>query len=244
MVKMRWLIVSFLLLFICCLSGQRSVTEIGFDDHLNRGLKFMEQENYSMARKEFGLALNINPKSARVNNLMGLAYFHEQNYSLAEKYFQKAIQLEPKFVLGYLNLGGVYAMKQLYPRARQYYEKALSLSPDLVGAYYSLGAICFQMGDQEAAHNYLMKALELDPGYLEKNCASLIGLPMKSAYLTELYFSFARIYADLEDLDRIIEYLNQARDYGFRDWKRLLEEREFEKIKDHPRIKEFLKQDN
>jgi tetratricopeptide (TPR) repeat protein len=244
MFKVRWLVLSFLLVFICCLPVKKSDSEIGFDQHLNSGLNFMQQENYPLARKEFKLALNINPKSARVNNLMGLAYFHEQNYDLAELYFDKAVKLDLDFAVGYLNLGGVWAMKRLYPRAREYYEKALSLSPDLAGAYYSLGAICFQMGDPDSAFNYLTKGLELDPDYLEKHRLNLIGLPMKDSSLAELYFSFARIYASLEDLDRTVEHLNQARENGFRDWKRILEEKEFEKIRDHPRIREFLKQDN
>lgn len=225
-----------------CLPPGKAGSEASFDRHLNAGLAHMRNKDYALARQEFSLALNLNPKSTRVHNLIGLTYFREQNYDMAEMYFQRAVKLDPQFSLGYLNLGGVYAMKQLYPRAREYYEKTISLAPGLVAAYYSLGAVCFQLGDDQAALNYLSKGLELEPDFLEKHPESLAGLPMKGASLSELYFSFARLYAGRQDLERTVEYLKKARQAGFKDWKRVEQEPEFEKIKNHPALKEFLKQ--
>jgi len=240
---MKKLGVILVLIIFCwsCLPTGKAGSEASFDRHLNAGLAHMRNKDYALARQEFSQALNLNPKSTRVLNLLGLTYFHEQNYDMAEIYFQRAIKIDPQFSLGYLNLGGVYAMKQLYPRAREYYEKTISLAPGLVAAYYSLGAVCFQLGDEEAALNYLSKGFELEPDFLEKHPDSLVGLPMKGASLAELYFSFARLYAGRQDLDRTVDYLKRARQAGFRDWKRIEQEPEFEKIRDNPVIREFLK---
>lgn len=245
--KTRFTLLTFLSAFIftifpvSCVSLQKSGSEAEFNQHLNAGISFLQKGNYQLAREEFGMAINLNPKSARAHNLMGIAYFREQNYDYAEMHFQKAVKLDPKFATGYLNLGGVYAMKEHYPKAREYYEKALSISSDLVAAYYSLGAVCFQLGDREKGVYYLSKGLELDPNFLDKHANSLTGLPMKGSALPELYFSFAKLYASRGDVDRTIEYLNKARQYGFKDWKRIEAEKEFSAIREDPRIKEFLK---
>lgn len=234
-------ILMLVVFFWSCLPPGKAGSEASFERHLNAGLAHMRNKDYGLARQEFSLALNLNPKSTRVHNLIGLTYFREQNYDMAEMYFQRAVRLDPQFSLGYLNLGGVYAMKQLYPRAREYYEKTISLAPGLVAAYYSLGAVCFQLGDEEAALNYLAKGLELEPDFLEKHPDSLAGLPMKGTSLAELYFSFARLYAGRQDLDRTVDYLKRARQAGFKDWNRIEQEPEFEKIRGNPVIREFLK---
>lgn len=230
-----------LLILSACFPVHKAGTAEDFDRHLQAGLAHMQRKDFDRARQEFLLALNLNPGSTRVLNLLGLTYFREQDYDLAEKYFLRAIRVDPKFNLGYLNLGGVYAMKQLYTRARDYYEKALSLNPELTAAYYSLGAVCFQLGDDRAALEYLSRGLEQDPLFLEKHPDSLAGLPMKGNSLAELYFSFARLYASRLDLDRTVEYLKKARQAGFKDWDRIDREAEFEKIRDNPVIREFLK---
>lgn len=239
--KARVIILASLILLSACFPAHKAGTAGAFDRHLRTGLVFMQKKDFSQARQEFLLALNLNPSSTRVLNLLGLTYFREQDYDLAEKYFLRAIRVDPEFNLGYLNLGGVYAMKQLYARARDYYEKALSLNPQLTAAYYSLGAVCFQLGDEQAALEYLSRGLEQDPHFLEKHPDSLAGLPMKGNALAELYFSFARLYAGRQDLDRTVEYLKKARQAGFRDWERIERESEFEKIRDNPAIREFLK---
>ncbi len=241
MKKTAVILAALLFAFWGCLPSGKAGSEASFDRHLNAGLAHLRHKDYALARQEFFLALNFKPKSTRVHNLIGLTYFREQNYDLAEMHFQRAIKLDPQFSLGYLNLGGVYAMKQLYSRAREYYQKTLSLSPGLVAAYYSLGAVCFQMGDDRAALDYLSKGLELEPDFLEKHPDSLAGLPMKGDLLAELYFSFARLYAGREDLERTVDYLKKARQAGFKDWPRIEQAPEFEKIRDNPAIREFLK---
>ncbi|MBC7348856.1 MAG: tetratricopeptide repeat protein [Candidatus Aminicenantes bacterium] len=241
MIKKSGSIILLLLLLSACFPVQKTGSADAFDRHLQAGLTHMQKKDFSAARQEFLLALNFNPRSTRILNLLGLTYFREQDYDLAEMYFLRAVRVDPEFSLGYLNLGGVYAMKQLYTRAREYYERALQLDPVLTSAYYSLGAVCFQLGDDQAALEYLSRGLELDPDFLEKHPDSLAGLPMKGGSLSELYFSFARLYASRQDVNRTVEYLKKAKQAGFKDWERIDRESDFEKIRDNPVIREFLK---
>jgi len=106
-----------------CLTARKQGSETEYSEHLNAAIKYFQQENYSLARQELNLALRINPRSARANNLLGLTYFKEGNYDSAEIYFQRAIRIDPGYATGYLNLGAIYAMRELYPKAREYYEK-------------------------------------------------------------------------------------------------------------------------
>ncbi|MGQ9801964.1 MAG: tetratricopeptide repeat protein [Candidatus Saccharicenans sp.] len=241
MIKKAGVILLLSLLLSACFPVHKAGSANDFDRHLQAGLVHMQKKDFARARQEFLLALNLNPKSTRILNLLGLTYFREQDYDLAEMYFLRAVKIDPEYNLGYLNLGGVYAMKQLYARAREYYERALNLDPGLTAAYYSLGAVCFQLGDEQAALKYLSRGLEQDPHFLEKHPESLAGLPMKGNSLAELYFSFARLYASREDVERTVEYLKKARQAGFKDWERIDQESEFEKIRDNPVIREFLK---
>lgn len=240
--KMKIAVIStFLLFLVCCAPVTKKGSEEEFATHINAGIRFLQQENYSMAKREFTDALSINPDSARANNLLGMTYFKEQNYDSAETYFQKAVKLDPNYVTGYINLGGIYAMKELYPKAREYYEKALAISPQSASACYSLGAIWFQLGNQEKGIYYLAKGMELDPEFLEKHADSLAGLPMRGSALPELNFTYAKLFALRGDIERTVEYLKKARQFGFRDWKRIEKEKEFDLVRDDPRIREFLK---
>lgn len=235
------LIMVIALLSAGCLSARKQGSETEFNEHLNTAIKYFQQENYSLARQELNLALRINPRSARANNLLGLTYFKEGNYDSAEIYFQRAIRIDSQYATGYLNLGAIYAMKESYPKARGYYEKAIAISPDLAAGYYSLATICFQLNDKEQGLNYLKKGLELDPNYLEEHASSLSGLPMKGSALADLYFNFARVYASRGEVERTVEYLKKARQNGFRNWKLIEEAPEFSAVRDNPEIQEFLK---
>jgi tetratricopeptide (TPR) repeat protein len=232
---------GFIIVSTSCVPMKKPSSEAEFNQHLNAGINFLHQGNYQLARQEFAAAINLNSRSARAHNLMGLAYFREHNYEYAEMYFQKAVKLDPKFATGYLNLAGVYAMEELYSKAKEYYLKAISLSPNLVAAYYSLGAVYFQTGDEQKGVYYLTKGLELDPNFLDQHPDSIAGLPMKGSALPELYFSFAKLYASKGNIDKTVEYLNKARQYGFKDWKRLEKEPEFAALLQDQRIKEFIK---
>ena len=235
------LIIAIALLGSGCVTEKKPGSALEFNQHLAAATKYFQQENYSLARQELNLALSIDSKSVRANNIMGLTYFKEKNYDLAETYFQKTVKIDPQYATGYLNLGAIYAMRESYPKARDYYEKAIAISPDLAAGYYSLATICFQLNDKERGFNYLKKGLELDPNYLEEHASSLSGLPMKGSALADLYFNFARVFASRGEIERTAEYLKKARQNGFKNWELIEESPEFAAIRDNPLIREFLK---
>jgi tetratricopeptide (TPR) repeat protein len=229
--------------FVSCASQQRPNAEVtaDFNAHLRQGANYLHQGSYKEAQEELDKALALNPSSASAHNLCGLAHFWQKEYEAAEGQFLKAVASNPSFAAAYNNLGGVYAMRRQWSAAKETLKKAISLSPDLASAYFSLGTVHFNLGEVEEGTACFAKGFALDPEYLGKNSASLVGLSMSEASLAELCFAFAKLYASSGDIERTLEFLNKAKRAGFHEWRRIAQEGDFEKIRNDPRIQEFLK---
>jgi tetratricopeptide (TPR) repeat protein len=233
----------FVFLAVSCARQIRPTAEAtaSFSAHLRQGSIYLNQGSYERALEEFDKAIALNPSSATAYNLSGLAHFRQKDYQAAESRFLKAVALDSSFASAYNNLGGVYAMRSQWSAAKEMLTKAISLSPEMASAHFSLGTVYFNLGDSEQGTACFAKGIALDPDYLEKNSAMLIGLSMGSASLAEVHFAFAKLYASTGDVERTVEFLKKAKEVGFHDWHRIARESEFEKIRDDPRIREFLK---
>jgi tetratricopeptide (TPR) repeat protein len=228
---------------ISCARQNRPTAEAtaSFNAHLRQGGYYLNQGSYEKAQQEFDKALALNPSSAKAYNLSGLVRFQQKDYQSAEGQFLKAVALDPSFAPAYNNLGGVYAMRNQWSAAKEMLKKAISLSPDMASAHFSLGTVHFNLGEAEEGTACFAKGIALDPDYLEKHSTSLVGLSMGGASLAELYFTFAKLYASAGNIERTVEFLNKAKRAGFNDWQRIARESDFDKIRDHPKIREFLK---
>ena len=229
--------------FVSCARQNRPTAEAtaSFNAYLRQGAYYLNQGSYEKALEEFDNALALNPSSAKAYNLSGLAHFRQKDYQAAEGRFLKAVAADPSFAPAYNNLGGVYAMENQWSAAKEMLTKAISLSPDMASAHFSLGAVYFNLGEAEKGTACFAKGIALDPDYLEKSSTSLVGLSMGSASLAEVHFAFAKLYASAGNIERTVEFLTKAKQAGFHDWQRIARETDFEKIRDHPEIQEFLK---
>jgi tetratricopeptide (TPR) repeat protein len=240
-----WLGLSFVL--SACLSpkappaGQPELAAKDFNFFLRHGSLCLTRGDYAAAAEQFGQAILLNPQSARAYNLQGIAYFELKDYALAAAQFQSAISLDASYADAYNNLGSVYfALRQFGP-AEKMYKTALSLSPNSVSTHYSLGTILLIQGKVEEGTRYLSRGIELDPGFLETHSALLVDVPTPGANWSEAYFTYAKLYAQVGNVDKAYDYLRKAQKAGFRDWHRIVDEREFEGIRQDPRIKDFIR---
>jgi Tfp pilus assembly protein PilF len=211
-----------------------------FDLHLQQGLALLARKDYGKAAAELKAAESLDPGSVKVHNYLGLCLFQQKDYDPALAEFQRAAELDPSFSTAYNNMGGVYSMRLQFDKAEGMYKKALSLSPDMIAANYSLGMLLSNLGRREEGTAYLSRGISLDPDYLETHQGSLSTFISASFDMKEAYFSFAKAYALTGDVDRTVSYLEKARAAGFVHWRRILEEKEFEKVRDDPKIKKFL----
>jgi tetratricopeptide (TPR) repeat protein len=211
-----------------------------FNFYLRQGITFLNRGDYAGAVEEFSKAIALNPQSARSYNLRGVAFFQLKNYKDAEEQFQKAVALDSSYAEAYNNLGSLYFAKRQFEKAKEMFLKTLSLSPNSVSSLYSLGTLLLFQGQVEQGMSYLSRGVELDPGFLETHKALVIDMPSSSSTMSEIYFTYAKIYAARGNIDKTVEFLEKAQNAGFHDWKRITEEKEFDAVRKDPKIKGFI----
>lgn len=211
-----------------------------FELHMKQGLGLFSRKEYGKAAAEFRAAETLDPKSPKAHNYLGLCHFQRKDYDPALAEFEKAAELDPSFATAFNNLGGVYSLKLQFDKAEEMFKKALSLSPDMTSANYSLGMLLSNLGRRDEGAVYLARGIALDPDYLEKHKDFLSTFTSPSFDMKEAYFAYAKAYALIGNVEKTVDYLERARAAGFTSWRRILEDREFEKVRDDPRIQKFL----
>jgi len=241
------LIIALFLNFSGCATHKESVTsppeslEKDYNFYLNQGNLLIRKADYAKAIDQFNKAIALKPDASQAYNLLGIAYFFERKYNLAMEKFEKALDLDSSYAQAYSNLGNVYLMRQQFEEAKKMFNKALSISPNLVSANYSLGALLLNQGKIEEGTRYISKGIELDPNFLERHKALVAEFSSPEFNSPEAYFVFAKGYAAISDIEKTVEYLEKAKKAGFKDWYRIEEEKEFEKIRQDQRIKRYIK---
>jgi tetratricopeptide (TPR) repeat protein len=207
--------------------------------HLAAGRQYLQQEEPDKAIAELNLAISADPKAPQPYNLLGMAYFQKKDYPRAAEYFQRTIDLDASSSSAHGNLGSVFILIQKYGEAEKLLARAIALDPKNVSALFSLGSLCLAEGKTDEGMRYLRDGVQIDPYYLEHNKAFIAGLT--SNITAEMNFAFAEIFAAAGNIETTISYLNKAKSLGFNDWRRILEDKEFDKIRDDPRIRAYIK---
>ena len=240
-------LIAFCLILASCVTTkpgpvpETQISEREFDYVLQQGLLHLGRAEYREARNHFDRAISLNPKSGRAYNLRGIASLNLNDFRNAEEDFHEAIRLNPSFPEAFQNLGALYFLQQKLERAEEMFKKALSLNPDSASSNYSLGTLLLLQGRREEGTRCLAYGIELDPDYLGTHKIFTAGVPTSGSELSELYLTFARLYASRGDVEKTLEFLHKAKAAGFRDWSRIAKEKEFEIVLADPRIKEFLR---
>ena len=83
------------------------------------------------ARKDYQMALTLNPRYAEALNNLAAVYHGEHNYRQAERIYKKALKYAPNSAVTYGNLGTAYLSDQKYKQGAEAYQKALKLDPSV-----------------------------------------------------------------------------------------------------------------
>jgi len=231
---------------LCCAPGKPSagpglVNPEEFNAFFNQGLQAMGDKDYAKAVLSFQQAVAADPRSSRAYNLLGLALFQEKNYLRAKPMFEKAISLRPGYAEATNNLGSTLCLLKDFQKGKEMFRQAVSLSPEDVAANYSLGHLLLMLGETEEGMAALAKGIELDPDYLEKHKDMTVGLAYENYNEAEIEFAYARLFAAAGQVDKTLVHLEHAGRADFKDWARVLTDAAFEKVRDDPKIREFLK---
>lgn len=212
-----------------------------FNFYLSQGISSLNRSDYEGALEEFSRAIALNPNSARAHNLRGVAFFQLRNFNDAEEQFHKAVALDASYTEAYNNLGSVFFAKRQLDKAEDMFKKALSLSPDSISALYSLGTLLLLQGKSEEGMSRLSRGIELDPDFLDTHKTLVVNIPSADAEMSEIHFTYAKVYAARGNVGKTVEFLTKAQKAGFRDWKRIMEDKDFEAVRENPRVKEFIR---
>jgi Tfp pilus assembly protein PilF len=186
-------------------------------------------------------ALALSPDSSKAHNLLGIAYFQKRDYGLARDEYKRAIELDRSYAQAYNNLGTAFFMLKEFGKAEQMFKKALSLFPNLVSAHFGLGTLLAAQGKIEESTYYFTKGIELDPEFLEREKAFVADFSSDTFNNPEIFYAYAKVYANMGNLEKAVLYLNKAKRAGFKDWHRIEKEKEFEMIREDERIKSFIR---
>ena len=191
-----------------------------FGEHL------MDMSRFEEAVAELERALELDPSSSVINALQGMPYFYNaRQYDEAIGRFKKAMDLDPNFPTTHKYLGAVYLIKRMYKEGLEEFQRAFDLSnrDDLV----SLAGICRAYGlagQQKEAREKLDELMALS----------------KTRYVSP--HAYALAFIGLGELDRTIQYLEQAaeeREYSIRN---LNVNPVFDDLRSHPRFQALLRQ--
>lgn len=161
-------------------------------EHFNRGLIYLQQNEYDQAREEFQTSLSHSPRYQRAHLNIGLTYYYQGKYQQALHHYQQEMQINPNESRTYNNIAVIYSAQGNNREAVQMWKRAVQLNPRYSEAYLNLGVKYEQLDSLDQAGEIYAKLLEVE----SQNYHALVGL--------------ARVFQNQNNLPRAIIYLRKA----------------------------------
>jgi len=139
------------------------VDELKSKEWIDKGVAFMNAENYESALSAFNNAVETNPKSSWAYIDKGWAFNTLGNYYQALKEFNRAADIDPPNPWIYVNRGMSYNSLGDYRQGLLDAEKAISLDANISWAYIGRGWAYIGLGNYSQALTDLEKASQLEP---------------------------------------------------------------------------------
>ncbi len=198
----------------------------------------MARKMYREAIEEYKLA----PQDSAVTwNKIGIAYHQMLQIDSARKYYEKAIRMDPKYSEAINNLGTIYYFRKNYRKATSLYHRALKIAPNSASIYSNLGTALFARKKYQEADVAYQTALSLDKDVFEHHSSYGVLLEERSVEeRAKFHYVLAQQYAKSGQNDRALQYIRKALEEGFKDKKKLMEDPEFDQIREMPEFKELL----
>jgi len=198
-----------------------------------------------MARKMYREAAEVYKEapleSAIIWNKIGIAYHQMLQLETARRHYEKAIKLNAHYSEAINNLGTVYYARKNFRKAISYYKRALKISPESASVYSNLGTAYFARKKYKEAAEAYQTALTLDKDVFEHHGTYGVLLEERSVEeRAKFHFYLAQTYAKAGMNDRALQYIRKALEEGFKEKKKLMEDPEFETLRELPEFKEIL----
>jgi|GEM_PF-157325 len=126
------------------------------------GIKYLNDEKYEKAEKEFKKALEIKPEKFEIYLNLAISYLGQYKIKEAREELQKALKREPENILLNYLMGNAYYQQGNIEKALFYYQKTIELNKKFAPAYESLGDIYRIQKKWEPAIENSKKAIDLN----------------------------------------------------------------------------------
>jgi tetratricopeptide (TPR) repeat protein len=201
-----------------------------------------------MARGEYAAAITAyqqsDLKSAIVWNNIGMAYHHLFALEEARKAYQQALTLNPRFAPAANNLAAVYYGQHEFRIAEHWYKKALKHTSESAVIYCNLGTAYFAEDNMKKGLKMYQKAFSIDADVFSPNRAAMVEGGGSREQRVAINYYIAQTFASAGKQEQALLYLRKAMDEGFRDRKRLIEDKDFAVLRTTPEFQKLLDQEN
>ena len=187
--------------------------------------------DWATAEREYKRAIELNPNNAGAHGGYGMHYLVPmRRFDEAVQELKRAQELEPLSLSMNANLGAVLTSARRYDEAIAQLQKALELDPNFVLTRWRLVNVYNSAGRHQEAIAEAKRAIELANVAWSKcelalayaragdrdGALKLIDELKRVTPPNNTSFMIGTIYADLDDKDQAVEWLNKA--YENKDW--------------------------
>ncbi len=201
-----------------------------------------------MARGEYAAAISAyregNLKSATVWNSIGMAYHHMFALEEARKAYEMALTINPRFAPASNNLAAVYYGQHDFRDAEHYYKKALKHTSESAVIFCNIGTNYFAEAKYKQGMKAYRKAFEIDEKVFAPDSAAMIEAGSSREQRIAMNYFVAATFARVGKQEQALIYLRKALDEGFKDRKRLIEDKDFATLRTTPEFEHLLEQEN
>jgi TolB-like protein/Tfp pilus assembly protein PilF len=197
--------------------------------HTSLGFFYLMYEwDFEKAKREFKRALELNPNHANAHDGLSFYFKATRRNDKAIRECLRAQKFDPLSLFAHVSTAWAYYFAGQYDEAVEQNRRALELDPRFVFAYWNMGLSLAQLGKIDEAIDALEKAVKYSEGGLtfRAHLAYIYALADRQTearkILTDLEstakekyvpgYYFAIIYFGLQELDRVFEFLERARE--------------------------------
>ncbi|XP_022375539.1 tetratricopeptide repeat protein 6 [Enhydra lutris kenyoni] len=149
---------------------------------INRGLIYVELQQYSFALEDFKQAALISKTNVSLCQATAMCYHRNKEFEEAVDFFTWALKINPCFLDAYVGRGNSYmeyGHEKATNQAQKDFLKALHINPTYIKARISLGYNLQAQGKFQKAWNHFTIAIEVDPKcYLAYEGRAVVCLQM------------------------------------------------------------------
>jgi predicted Zn-dependent protease len=187
------------------------------DNLIKRAESLVARKQYDDAIEVYQQCIKLSPHDATLYNRLGVAYHRRQDLGLARKNYERAVKLKPEYSEALNNLGTIAFTEKKYNKAIRYYRKAVKLKPDAATMHYNLASAWFAKDKFDEAFQEYQIAFTQDPDLMEHISATGSIVRTMGFNRAKYHFYLAKIYAEMGNVDRAIDYLARAMEEGFKE---------------------------